>query len=1030
MKKIHLVIFVFLLPLTAIAQEKDSTILYQQIDSLVLIGQDYISKREYQKAERTIEIALQKLDSTDHKYVDCLDLQFQVLYFTGRYKETIPLLEKIAQIREESVGTDHPIYAKMLTMKGLIYRELGQFKTSEKYYLEALLIQKKAKGKDRVEYARTLNNLSMLYISMNVYDKAELLILEAHSIREEILSHEDPQYANSLENLGEVYGSLGKFKKAESLLLEAKSIREKILGKEHPDYAKSLHSLSNFYMDTSQFKEAESSLLEATELRKKELGTEHPSYAMSLNSLATLYHAIRQYDKAESLLLACKAIVEKVFGKEHPAYSVMLNNLAAIYARTERREKAELFLLEANEVDIKLYGKNDPIYAVNILNLAVLYEESNKMEKSESFFLEALSILEQQEGSNQSTYSNVLSGFAGLLYKKKDFEKAQDFYKQSLSILETMFDKNHPSYAENLRGLAVLNMKLKQYGLAENYLNQVNLIDKNKLIAITDHLSDIELQKYLIKYEKDLALFASFVQLNPTDDLISSSYNNMLFYKGFLLNNALRVENATNNASLEIQDKHEIWKQYKVKLAKEYGKSLENRNDISNIEKMAYKLEKELLSSLPTMAVTRQQVSMEEVKSQLQEGEAAIEFFNYQFRNPDRGDSIVYAAIILRPGNYPPKFVLLFEKESILKLVKNEGNQRAEYVNNLYLNNEAALYNLIWKPIEKELEGVKTVYYSPSGLLHLLNIGTISNAEEMTISDKYQLHRLNSTRELVTAPEESSDKLTASLFGGIRYESQGTVMTNPKEQSNVIASTRGQLAFSQIDSTLRNNRQWEYLESTVEEIDEITSILKTAKISATSQKANTATEESFKALSKTKSKASPSIIHIATHGYFFPNPTSKNANSAGNNEPIFKTTDHPMIRSGLLFAGSNYAWQNGKSIRPNMEDGILTAYEISQIDLSDTELVVLSACETGLGDLQGNEGVYGLQRAFKIAGVKNILMSLWQVPDYQTKELMIQFYKNWLEEKMDIHEALKVAQNAMREEGYEPFHWAGFVLLE
>ena len=194
----------------------------------------------------------------------------------------------------------------------------------------------------------------------------------------------------------------------------------------------------------------------------------------------------------------------------------------------------------------------------------------------------------------------------------------------------------------------------------------------------------------------------------------------------------------------------------------------------------------------------------------------------------------------------------------------------------------------------------------------------------------------------------------------------------------------------------------------------------------------------LKHCAKRQQTPSPKIIHIATHGYFFPNPESERGERGerservrgGESEPVFKISDHPMIRSGLLLAGSNHAWQNGKPLRPNMEDGILTAYEISQMDLSDTELVVLSACETGLGDIKGNEGVYGLQRAFKIAGVKNIMMSLWQVPDYQTKELMVRFYKNWLEEKMDIQAALLAAQNSMREEGYEPFHWAGFVVLE
>ena len=119
-----------------------------------------------------------------------------------------------------------------------------------------------------------------------------------------------------------------------------------------------------------------------------------------------------------------------------------------------------------------------------------------------------------------------------------------------------------------------------------------------------------------------------------------------------------------------------------------------------------------------------------------------------------------------------------------------------------------------------------------------------------------------------------------------------------------------------------------------------------------------------------------------------------------------------------------------KCVYPDAEDGILTAYEISQLNLKNTELVVLSACETGLGDIQGNEGVYGLQRAFKIAGVRNLIMSLWQVPDQQTSELMTTFYRYWLIKKKSIRESLKLAQNDLRKQGLEPFYWAGFVLVE
>jgi len=193
------------------------------------------------------------------------------------------------------------------------------------------------------------------------------------------------------------------------------------------------------------------------------------------------------------------------------------------------------------------------------------------------------------------------------------------------------------------------------------------------------------------------------------------------------------------------------------------------------------------------------------------------------------------------------------------------------------------------------------------------------------------------------------------------------------------------------------------------------------------KKGHEATEESFKNIG-TNNSASPRILHIATHGYFFNDP-KLNSGSLSNSETVFKISDHPMLRSGLILAGGNLAWQ-GKQTLEGREDGILTAYEISQMNLSNTELVVLSACETGLGDIQGNEGVYGLQRAFKIAGAKYLIMSLWQVPDKQTSLLMTTFYKKWLEDKMTIPDAFHAAQKQLRDGGLEPYYWAGFVLVE
>ncbi len=330
------------------------------------------------------------------------------------------------------------------------------------------------------------------------------------------------------------------------------------------------------------------------------------------------------------------------------------------------------------------------------------------------------------------------------------------------------------------------------------------------------------------------------------------------------------------------------------------------------------------------------------------------------------------------------------------------------------------------------LQDTKTIYYSPSGLLHRFNFDAIPIDEKTKLSDKFKLVRLGSTRSLVVpdlTKVDSSNQVL--LFGGINYNIATTSINSDTISVDLLASKGEELSFSYVDRGIKERgRDWVYLPGTEQEIKGVSTLFKKSNFKTVEFSGKYATEDAFKNIGK--STSSPRVLHISTHGFFFPDPkdTRKSTVITREEEPVFKMSDHPMIRSGLILAGGNYAWKEGKPFKEGMEDGILTAYEISQMNLSNTELVVLSACETGLGDIQGNEGVYGLQRAFKIAGAKYLMMSLWQVPDEETKEFMISFYKNWLNRKLSIPDAFRLTQTQMREKYTNPYLWAGFVLVE
>lgn len=447
----------------------------------------------------------------------------------------------------------------------------------------------------------------------------------------------------------------------------------------------------------------------------------------------------------------------------------------------------------------------------------------------------------------------------------------------------------------------------------------------------------------------------------------------------------------------------------------------------------------------------------QQVRQELTESEAAVEFVTY---HNGAAKQMHYGALVLRRQYTAPRFVPLCTRQALDAALRNEGIEDAFYLEQLYTpapeSSESSLYALLWAPIEPLLQGARRIYYAPAGDLHRLNVAAFSgNSGNQALLDRYEWVRINSTRSLINPFGEAANQLaglpdikmpclsgkmisstltarffghvsaehydadlydrkpTAALFGNILYDMDSLAIRNPDKKSPAPASPAG---ASPRNRQFRRGADWEFLYGAKTEIDNIQAILKQARYQVSAFEGYAASEEAFKQLGS--GDKSPRILHIATHGFFL-------ADSGA--------ADHSarMHRSGLILAGANYAWKKGRPLH-GMEDGILSAFEIESLNLQHTELVVLSACETGLGYIVNNEGVFGLQRAFKQAGVKNLVVSLWSIPDKATQLLMTQFYRNCLEQDMPIRKALNAAQQWMRaQEAYRnPYYWAGFVLLE
>ena len=476
---------------------------------------------------------------------------------------------------------------------------------------------------------------------------------------------------------------------------------------------------------------------------------------------------------------------------------------------------------------------------------------------------------------------------------------------------------------------------------------------------------------------------------------------------------------------LESQKKYNDWAALKKQVAALYSKGEGAPKDyLKEVIRKADSLEKNLVRYTSTLDKGYSTVSgWKTIQQKLGADEAAIEFIEFNYHNGQQfTDSTYYAALVLRKEMNEPEYVSLFEKKQLDSLL-SKGSVSWQGINGFYTrggeveintgdNVSKNGFNLIWQPLETKLNGVTKIYFAPAGLLHRISFAALSVDSTHVLSDKYQLVQLSTTAAVTTLVKETvapSEKIV--LFGGVEYT------RDPAKKDPVIKSANA-----------AKRSGFEYLPGTEREVTQIKTDGLKNKYKPIVVKGWMAKEDSVKMLN---GKRSPAILHIATHGFFFDDPQKKKTNSASamiTGSKVFEQSDNPLFRAGLLFAGANDTWQ-GKYIDSTVDDGILTAYELSDLYLPNTRLVVLSACETALGDIKGSEGVYGLQRALKMAGVKNLVMSLWKVPDDETAEFMEEFYKK-IFTGIPIDQAFYKTQNTLRDKYRNtPYKWAAWVLI-
>ena len=621
-------------------------------------------------------------------------------------------------------------------------------------------------------------------------------------------------------------------------------------------------------------------------------------------------------------------------------------------------------------------------------------------------------------------YDNALV-YEGKHRKMSRFESAKSYYNQGVAYVgkmqldsaicyllkaEEIYRIQHQSkqHAFVLAKLLSCYLHTGEYDKIEYYIDELIKSASNDLLSSFSDLTYNERSKYIELYSRLLGeQIPMYMYYVPTDKLEALAYDALLLIRGALLNsenNLRRVINERHDASL-----NKIWEELKADryiLSKEIEKdSLSRKLNVDSLQKVIYSLEDSLIVKCKEYGdITRSmKLKWKDIQQHLAPNDIALEFLSFPINN----DSVVYVVLSLRKDSEYPKMINLFEEKQLTGFPDSLHYQCKE------------MADLVWKPLIPELEGVKNIYFSPSGALYNIGIEYLPGMED------YNIYRLSSTRELVTGGKTKT-KNRAVLYGGLNYDARfeksaiekSIVMLDEifKERANV----RGM--------GLRGGK--EYLEHTKEEIDIIAEEFDKVKWECLIDSAAMGTEESFKALSG----KNIGCLHIATHGFYYAKEDADNARYKFMliDNDMISAEDKALTRSGLLMSGANHILED-EELPDNVEDGILTAKEIADIDLRGLNLVVLSACQTGLGDISQGEGVFGLQRGFKKAGANSILMSLWEVNDEATQILMTQFYKNLVSgqsKRQSLHSAQKYLREYNNGRFNEPKYWAAFILLD
>lgn len=993
-------------------------------------------------------------------YIQSLRDQLYAYSALSQYNSAIEISDSICILQEKLTGKNNPNYYIALRDKVYAYSEIEDYNNALKHSNELLQLTENTEyWLDNASYNVSINH------NLGKYDDAIKRQKDIVNLYKKE-NRNSYKYIQSLYNLRTIYDDISGYKKeiteldeyilslditgtmTKEELLSLFMIKSRIYQNrsylEYSSYIKtkineldSILGLDIYYQsfkcflldiiypnynDAIDYVESHLSLLKDRQMYKSKYGIQ------ALNELAELYAKNKELLKAISINEQSLALNKELYGEQSISYIDELDYLSTRYLTIGNYETYVKLQKKMLDIVEKYYGRDSHLYIEKRANpfntyftpqeslkelLSIIGTNDKKNLPSHVFLCTSIAYFQLKDYKNAIKYAdlklknavNSQDSIWGLRIKMSAL-KQMDKWSEVEEYNKLMFAiaKNNNDLEEQTsckEDLAMILYKKGDTKQAQTLIEEVTLNKWENTKRTLSLLPEKERTQFWTSqtniHYRYLPNYLSNQEFERENEFVSFILDNQLRHKGLLLNYSILF----NNIDSQMEDSI-----YRIKF-QNYQSLKRNKERLSNDEfQIMNRLENELVAQ---SNISIDETSSIEIKERLKGNDLIVEFISYPIYGPRiiKKSEEKYAAILLKQ-NWEYSIMVSLPIDSIAIAQRN------------------ITYSQIWEPIKNYISPSDNIYFSASGILHQIPIESLPIGDGKIMSDVYNMHRLSSTRELVKEKKEVKYS-KAALYGGLNYDMTDSELLAENQTYSKNASEEYFISRGLLEDSIRGYK-WDNLSNTLQEVDYISDLMKKNQITTQTYKGNKGNEESFKALSGHEYN----IIHLATHGFFYPDEEAKEKDYfkpmlLNDHYRMYNEVDMSMWRSGLVMSGGNRAWK-GDTIPDKVEDGILKAQEIGDLDLRGADLVVLSACNTGQGEVTG-EGVFGLQRAFKMAGAQTIVMSLTPVDDQTTMAMMNKFYTN-LFSGQSKHDAFYNAQRYIRSVKPDPKYWMGWIMLD